>query len=415
MNATIVKIINLLFEDIEENEETRAIHEEILTNCQDRYEDLLRSGLSEDDAIHAVIESLKGMEEMLKDYPRKKAEAEPTATQKPVEEAAEVPAAEEQESPHWTLDPSLSPIHEIRCLRMGSTNVRVETSDDGLIHVICEGNTATLVTGIDAGVLSVVLTPSDKASAATKHTEFSFNLGDAKVKGKFSFDLDDLGMFFKKLANRLATMTADCSICIRIPQALIPTLSLDTSSGDISLSAITLENLTVSSASGDIELDAVAARGDIRLNTASGDILSEDLRCGELKINTASGDVTAREASVTGSVRLNSASGDIEWMGECRELDVSTASGDLRLSGTFVRASFRTVSGDANIAVHSSALEALQGKTSSGDQRVLLPSGTDLCVSCRTSSGDIRQHCPSRPEGAVKVDLQSNSGDITVR
>lgn len=37
MNDTITKIVALLFEDLEETEETAALHDEILQNCQERY------------------------------------------------------------------------------------------------------------------------------------------------------------------------------------------------------------------------------------------------------------------------------------------------------------------------------------------------------------------------------------------
>ena len=44
MNATIEKIVNLLFEDLAETEETTAIREEVLQNCQERYQDLREAG-----------------------------------------------------------------------------------------------------------------------------------------------------------------------------------------------------------------------------------------------------------------------------------------------------------------------------------------------------------------------------------
>ena len=65
MNATIAKIVNLLFEDLAESEEVLAIRDEIQQNCQERYQDLREAGISEDDAIHAVIESLNGMEAII--------------------------------------------------------------------------------------------------------------------------------------------------------------------------------------------------------------------------------------------------------------------------------------------------------------------------------------------------------------
>ena len=56
MNATVKRIVELLFQDVERTEEVKALEEEILNNCQDRYEDQIAQGRSEDDAIAAVVE-----------------------------------------------------------------------------------------------------------------------------------------------------------------------------------------------------------------------------------------------------------------------------------------------------------------------------------------------------------------------
>ena len=74
MNKTVARIVELLFDGLEESEEIRLLREEVMNNCQERYEDLTAQGLSEDDAIAAVVHSLEGMESMLSSYPRKPAE-----------------------------------------------------------------------------------------------------------------------------------------------------------------------------------------------------------------------------------------------------------------------------------------------------------------------------------------------------
>ena len=94
MNDTITKIVALLFEDLEETDETVALHDEILQNCQERYADLTAGGMTADEATKAVIDSLNGMQEMLADYPRKN--ARPAAPQAPVSPMV----AEETETAH---------------------------------------------------------------------------------------------------------------------------------------------------------------------------------------------------------------------------------------------------------------------------------------------------------------------------
>ncbi len=65
MNASIQGIIDHMFKETVDNMETRALHEELLNNCLDHYEDLLPRGMSETEAIDAVVESLKGMKEVI--------------------------------------------------------------------------------------------------------------------------------------------------------------------------------------------------------------------------------------------------------------------------------------------------------------------------------------------------------------
>jgi len=189
MNATIRKIVDLLFEDLVESEETNAIREEILQNCQDRYQDLREAGISEDDAIHAVIESLNGMDEMLSEYPRKADEPvnvpEPPATEN-------VEAFDEEESRAWSCDPAQSPIREIRMEHMGSADVIVCASQDHLIHVECSEPELTLMTGIENGVLTIALSEQKQE----------------EVKEEIKFSLED-GSTFPALANCLKSWQSD--------------------------------------------------------------------------------------------------------------------------------------------------------------------------------------------------------------
>ena len=74
MNATVARIVEIMFQDTEMSEEVQALKDEVMNNCQERYNDMIARGLSEDEAIAAVVDSLKGMEEVISQYPRKKSE-----------------------------------------------------------------------------------------------------------------------------------------------------------------------------------------------------------------------------------------------------------------------------------------------------------------------------------------------------
>ena len=73
MSDTVKKIVDILFQDTVENDETRALHEELMNNCQEHYQDMIDRGLSEDEAVGEVVESLKGMKDLIAQYPKKSA------------------------------------------------------------------------------------------------------------------------------------------------------------------------------------------------------------------------------------------------------------------------------------------------------------------------------------------------------
>ncbi len=423
MNATIAKIVNLLFEDLVETEETIAIREEILQNCQERYQDLREAGISEDDAIHAVIESLSGMDEMLSEYPRKA--EEPAVAPEPAE--AEKESDEEAEEVRaWSCDPIHSPIHEIRMEHMGSADVYVKPSQDHLIHVECANPELTLMTGIENGVLTIAL--SEQKQDEVKE-EIKFSLQDG-------FDLSSLGKMFEKLAKRFVSVNniSDAEITLEIPAAICPDVRISTTSGSVNAEPLTLGRMQITTTSGEVEMDSLAccsltitttsgdlALGDVEvkenllLTSVSGDMEMRASKADTLKIHTTSGDIVLHGCSIASTASIKTTSGDVEWMNSVPELSAVSVSGDLRLSGAFQNVQFSTISGDVQLMAEENGLQLIKGATTSGDCTVRLPDSLEAAISCRSRSGDIHIQHASLPESPVKVDLSSVSGDIRVR
>ena len=425
MNATIEKIVNLLFEDLAETEETIAIREEILQNCQERYQDLREAGISEDDAIHAVIESLNGMEEMLSEYPRK-AHEPAKAHEMPETEAEEAQEEENDEPRSWSCDPVQSPIREIRMEQMGGADVTVCASQDELVHVECSESSLMLMTGLEDGVLTIAL--SEQKPEEVKE-EIKFSLQDG-------IDLSTLGKLFENLARRFvsATKISGAEITLAIPASLCPALRIGTSSGSVTMEPLRLDQLQIKTASGDVEMDAVSCRS-LTITTASGDLALDNLdvvenllltsvsgdmeldtsRANTLKIHTTSGDIVSHRCSFAASASVKTTSGDAEWMNDVPELSAVSVSGDQHLVGIFQTVHFSTVSGDVQLMALNDQLQSISGTTTSGDCTVQLPSGVEAATSCHSRCGNIRIEHASNPQSPVKVNVSSVSGDIRVR
>ena len=405
MNATIEKIVNLLFEDLAESEEVLAIHDEILQNCQERYQDLREAGISEDDAIHAVIESLSGMEEMLSNYPRKSSETAVIAETAKVQEEATVNNEAEEKNCTWCCNPASSPIHGIHMEHMGCADVSVCVSPDELVHVECSNPELTLMTGMDKGVLTIALSEL-KPEEAKDEIKFSLQEG---------FDLSTLGKLFEKLAKRVKSNMISANITLAIPAPIRPELRIGTSSGNVTIESIALEQLRIGTASGDVEAAAVDIRSELRITSASGDITVTGAKAQQMQLSSTSGDIEASECFIQGGVKLNTTSGDISWHQQCHTLNASSVSGDITLEGSAENISFQTVSGDVEISLRSEQLLSLNGNTASGDMDITLPAGLPVDLRLNAVSSHINAQANCVPGAPVTVKLSTVSGDMTIR
>ena len=155
-NETVERIVNLLFQDVEMTDEVQALYDETMSNCQERYQDMTSRGLSDDDAIAAVVESLKGMEDVISQYPKKS--ESPEAEEAP--KSAEVPVDDggDGEQTDFTFHPAdLGRIE----MTMVCDDVHLEESPDGDVHVRfedVEGAKASICR-IEDGILRVCRDP----------------------------------------------------------------------------------------------------------------------------------------------------------------------------------------------------------------------------------------------------------------
>ena len=116
MNETVKRIVDILFQDTVENDETTALHEELMNNCQEHYRDLVARGLSEDEAISEVVDSLKGMKDVIAQYPKKA-----------------VHVATEEKAACWTFEDTDS-----LTVKTTDQDIYVSPSADGKVHVWCD-------------------------------------------------------------------------------------------------------------------------------------------------------------------------------------------------------------------------------------------------------------------------------------
>lgn len=433
MNETVARIVELLFQDVEMNDEVKAIHDEVMNNCQERFGDLLDRGFEEDEAIAAVVESLKGMEEMLAGYPRKAVEPEADSFEKTSrpQQAVLVGRGRAGFSAHGLRRVSVA---------MKSEDVIVELSPDEETHVICdigenEKHLVTVVAEMVDGELRVTRGKSEDGSEWTKK---HVNAGGADIHFNFKdLKFESIGDLLNKVMGNIQLNFGDGeTVRVQVPAfAHLERVEVQTGSGDVGVNDVTTDALEVSSRSGDLTVELPGDRmlKHIELRTTSGDAevrlsakeaqlhsMSGDLRFAgaarTLDISSTSGDVTVKlEADTCEKCSVRSVSGDVECTGAARVMSAGSTSGDIELNTTSEEVSFSSVSGDVNVKSRNDRLRSVEGHTVSGDVTIRLPEsvrGAD--VSFSTTSGDVRQKVPYVEGAPLRIRLQTVSGLIDV-
>lgn len=403
MNDTVARIVEIMFQDVEMNEETAAIRDEVMNNCQERYTDLVDSGVAEDDAVAAVIESLKGMEDVLEPYKRN--------AHRHMEDMEDM---DDEESGEREMIFAAGEVHKID-LTLVNEDVTLEASGDNDYHVKWDAEDNPLVQATqENGVLKIERRPGDAVRMG----------GDGKVEyhhkdaasdfvrtenGSITIDMENIGRTLRSVGERLKTVFytngnlkinvgfGDSGVTIQVPENAIPHVKLLTTSGDIDVQDVALTDLSITSTSGDIDVD-----------------LDEDQALSQVDIRTTSGDIEV--SAYAGTMMISSTSGDVEVEGRVENLTANTISGDIDVRADVVSMTFKAVSGDVDMEFDSDELRTVNGSTISGDIDIDLPSGLGcMNIHTQTRSGDVTTRCHTNGYGpTVNGSVTSMSGDITI-
>ena len=401
MNDTVARIVEIMFQDVEENEEVAAIRDEVMNNCQERYNDLVNSGVGEDDAVAAVIESLKGMEDVLAPYKKARRSAE----------VVEDTDDEESTEKHASFASYL--VNKID-VALVNEDVRIEASDDEFYHVIWDEDENPLVNvELHNDLLRITRRPGD-AVKMNKDGNIEYHHKDdtsdfvRTEKGKIEIDMDSIGRVMKSVGEKMKLIFSDGvkisigkatgEITIQVPENAIPHVKLLTASGDIHVEDVGMTDLSVTSTSGDINIS-----------------LDENQHMERVDMRTTSGDMEI--SAFADRMSITSTSGDVEVEGRVNDLTVNTISGDIDVRADVVYMHFKAISGDVDMAFDSDEIREVRGSTISGDIDIDLPEGIGaIAIQTQTRSGDVTtRHHTNGIGPTVNGSVSSMSGDITIR
>lgn len=381
MNASISGMIDLLFKDTAMNNETRALYEELLNNCQEHYDDLIGRGLSETEALDAVVESLQGMKEVIDEYPKKTV---PVTSDIPDTEPVK-PSEPESCQPDPIPGDLVFPADSLRSIvtELRNCDVILNRSRDGRIHVRSE-NPGLYRCDFNGTCLRVTQNNHKMGE------EFNMQPDDMTIKGILSF----VGKVISKTAGSITEQTG---IYIDIPETA-------------------LDEIRLSSLSGDIDGCHLSAR-KILLSTTSGDIsfsFSDANNAGRFIAKSTSGDITLHGNA--DETEINSISGDVRLSGNSQAAVLKSTSGDVKMEGCTGRLSAHTISGDQSLSVQNTDIRNIEAASTSGSIEIHLPDGIPgIHPTMRSVSGSLRcRYSDSGSNADLQIRTSTVSGDIDI-
>ena len=171
------------------------------------------------------------------------------------------------------------------------------------------------------------------------------------------------------------------------------------------------KTLSINSSSGDITLKEITFTEDVKIDSTSGDVNADKISAESLEIDLTSGDADIKN-SVFASLLAESTSGDVELNGVTvtkeAALDLNSGCVDIDSSAF---GSFKSESTSGNLVMKNSDAGKLDISSTSGDVTLILLTPKNFVVETTSGKQDVIGTVYTQP--LCKID--TTSGDVRVR
>lgn len=444
MKDKLKEAIEELFENVPESEEIKELKEEMISNAEEKYEDLIQRGFTEEQSYTMVMGSIGDIQELLSEMGQQEDEAE-DAKKDYWEKQKEY---WDRQCEYWEWQGEMLG-KQAENLEKHARNLGKQAKEawDGVLE---SGVFEEITKGVKSifdeiagtfqfdGEKSENLQPGVERSFSTDGIQkIVLDVQNCSVDVDVQLTMDDEIMIQESLLNAESEKGPALEFTVSgnqlracyptnvfgsprrgivrvfLPEGFAGTLEelkITTSSGDVTLEDLGASKQSIKTVSGNVK--GACSIGDVFVGTVSGDVSFDDIE-GAAEIRTVSGDVKIGKA--VGKVNACSTSGDVEI-------------GKLEGDGIF-----RSTSGDVEIDLVKAG-EKLEVSTMSGDAIVKLPEEASVEMTLNSTSGDIHTFCDNlqtdekvnyvrngkRAVGTVgeepflKLKISTVSGDVSV-
>jgi hypothetical protein len=120
------------------------------------------------------------------------------------------------------------------------------------------------------------------------------------------------------------------TVTVYLPENVYEKLSIETSTGDVTIEALSAGTIECTVSTGHIRMRNVACTGDVTIGITTGKTDLEGLTCRDLQSGGSTGDVVLRDVLANGRISIERSTGDVTFRNsDAAEIRVETSTGDV--------------------------------------------------------------------------------------
>ena len=435
MNDRIRQKVEELFASAPRNKKVQELKEEMISNLEEKYQDLITCGKNEEEAFDITIASIGDIDELIRSmsgsegiYYQKQTAPKQNVS---LEKTKDINLEEKRENAYEAKkEPAKkTPVVTLTILAcLGALIIKIvfgvmPRMHDGMWHmpsvttndpvfgednlVVAKEETQKMN---DVEKIKAILHDADVTVSVWDKNEIKVIESTTDPQKKDLFNMNKSKdtieiMRPKRMSGFILGDSKYHKVEIFIPESYKEKLEIETSSGDIDLlDEIRLDTLEVATASGDVKSDSLLELEKFKSETSSGSSHYASVQTESYELKSASGDIQIK--SLTGEGKVSTASGCISAgsiSGESHE--IATNSGDIAVTEGHGDFKIKTSSGSKNIGKLIGDEHELEA--SSGDVEI-----EELEGECSLSSASGYVKC-GKYKGD-KLEVSTNSGNVEI-
>ena len=118
------------------------------------------------------------------------------------------------------------------------------------------------------------------------------------------------------------------TVTVYLPKNMYETISIETSTGDVTIEALSAGTIACTVSTGHVRMRNVACTGDVTIGISTGKTDLEGLTCRDLQSRGSTGDVVLQDVLANGRISIERSTGDVTFDGcDAAEISVKTNTG----------------------------------------------------------------------------------------